>query len=201
LAGPIRQRRVSQGALGAGFAARHRRYDADADTKLGYTDSDEDRNLGVHEAFKSNTIASSSQVVGVAAARARPPAPPSGPRLRPLARPYAGRDLSRDETASRRDADRDVPRSRSALRGSGVRIAWWWYSLCAVCELRFTSLSPSCPTSHCNICGPEDAASRYSAVPLLDYAVDRTGRLGQRRRLDSLSRANSANAWQRHHRD
>ncbi len=37
-------------------------------------------------------------------------------------------------------------------------------------------------------------ASRCSAVPPLDCAVDRTGRLGLGRRPDSLARANSAYA-------
>ena len=60
-----------------------------------------------------------------------------------------------------------------------------------VCELRFTILSP---TSQSTVCGPEDVASRYSAVPPLGYAVDRTGRLGLRRRPDSLTRANPAYA-------
>jgi len=71
-----------------------------------------------------------------------------------------------------------------------------------VCELCFTILSP---TSQSTICGPEDVASSYSVVPLLDYAsysvvplldyaVDRTGQLGLRRRSDSLTWANTAYA-------
>ena len=60
-----------------------------------------------------------------------------------------------------------------------------------MCEQRFTILSP---TSQSTVCGPEDVASRYSAVPPLGYAVDRTGRLGLRRRPDSLTRANPAYA-------
>jgi hypothetical protein len=58
-----------------------------------------------------------------------------------------------------------------------------------MCELRFTILSP---TSQSTVCGPEDVASRYPAVPPLDCAVDRTGRLGLGRRSDSLTRANPA---------
>jgi hypothetical protein len=63
---------------------------------------------------------------------------------------------------------------------------WLKYYLCFLCSTMRS------PTSQSTICGPEDVASPYSAVPSLDYAVDQTGRLGLRRRSDSLTRANPA---------
>jgi hypothetical protein len=88
----------------------------------------------------------------------------------------------------------------AALSTTHARARWcmciwacqlWSVHCLHMCEVCFTILSP---TSQSTVCGPEDAASRYSAVPPLGYAVDRTGRLGLGRRPDSLTRADSAYA-------